>query len=39
VAATDLQLGLGGADVALGVVGERHCQVAREQQHLLIAVA
>ena len=40
VTATDLHLGLGRADVTLGlVVGERHRQVPGEQQHLVVAVA
>src|SRR4051794_23040863 len=40
VAAADLELGLGWADVAFGlVVGEGDAQVAREQQHLGVAVA
>ena len=40
MAAADLQLGLGRAEVAFGlVVGERHRQVAGEQQDLVVAVA
>ena len=40
VTAADLHLGLGRADVSLGlVVGEGHRQVAREQQYLMVAVA
>jgi hypothetical protein len=38
--AADLELGLGGSDLALGLaVGDRHAQVAGEQQHLVDAVA
>nr|WP_255660508.1 hypothetical protein [Pseudonocardia sp. ICBG1293] len=40
MAAADLELGLGRSDVAFGlVVGERHGEVAREQQHLVVTVA
>jgi hypothetical protein len=39
VTSADLELGIGRADVALGlIVGERHLQIAGEQQDLLVAV-